>query len=68
MIKKISLNETDEIANISKDQIKNTTQTKPILSSLNPKNLPKDIIAEKISSFEELILLSSRKKGNSVKI
>lgn len=64
---KISLNETDEIANISKDQIKNTTQTKPILSSLNPKNLPKDIIEEKISSFEELILLSSRKKEIQLK-
>ena len=60
--KKIFSNETDEIANISKDQIKNTTQTKPILSSLNPKNLPKDIIVGKISSFEELILLSARKK------
>ena len=45
--KKIFLGETDEIVNISKDQIKNTTQTKPILSSLNPKNLPKDIIVEK---------------------
>ena len=65
--KKFSLNETDEIANISKDQIKNTTQTKPILSSLNPKNLQKDIIVEKISSFEELILLSSRKKEIQLK-
>jgi DNA polymerase-3 subunit gamma/tau len=65
--KKISSNETDEIANISKDQIKNTTQTKPILSSLNPKNLPKDIIVGKISSFEELILLSARKKEIQLK-
>jgi len=65
--KKFSLNETDEIANISKDQIKNTTQTKPILSSLNPKNLPKDITGEKISSFEELILLSSKKKEIQLK-
>ena len=65
--KKIFSNETDEIANISKDQIKNTTQTKPILSSLNPKNLPKDIFAEKISSFEDLILLSSRKKEIQLK-
>jgi DNA polymerase-3 subunit gamma/tau len=56
------LNETNEITKISKDQIKNTTQTKPILSSLNPKNLSKDIFVEKISSFEDLILLSSRKK------
>ena len=65
--KKFSLNETEEIANISKDQIKNTTQTKPILSSLNPKSLPKNIIEEKISSFEELILLSSRKKEIQLK-
>ena len=65
--KKFSLNETDEIANISKDQIKNTTQTKPILSSLNPKNLPKDSIEEKVSSFEELILLSSRKREIQLK-
>ena len=65
--KKIFSNETDEIANISKDQIKNTTQTKPILSSLNPKNLPKDIIVGKILSFEELILLSARKKEIQLK-
>ena len=65
--KKNFLNETEEIANISKDQIKNTTQTKPILSSLNPKNLPKDIIAGKVSSFEELILLSSKKKEIQLK-
>jgi len=65
--KQIISNETDEIANISKDQIKNTTQTKPILSSLNPKNLPKDIIVGKISSFEELILLSARKKEIQLK-
>ena len=65
--KKFSLNETEEIANISKDQIKNTTQTKPILSSLNPKSLLKNIIEEKVSSFEELILLSSRKKEIQLK-
>ena len=65
--KKFFSNETEETTNISKDQIKNTTQTKPILSSLNPKNLPKDIIVEKISSFEELILLSARKKEIQLK-
>ena len=57
--KNFFLNETNEI---SKDQIKNTIQTKPILSSLNPKNLSKDIFVEKVSSFEKLILLSSKKK------
>jgi len=65
--KKNFLNETNEIGKISKDQIKNTTQTKPILSSLNPKNLSKDIFVEKVSSFEELILLSSRKKEIQLK-
>ena len=61
------LNETKETTKISKDQIKNTTQAKPILSSLNPKNLSKDIFVEKISSFEDLILLSSRKKEIQLK-
>ena len=65
--KKFSSNETDEIKNISKDQIKNITQTKPILSSLGTKNLPKDINVEKVSSFEELIALSSRKKEIQLK-
>ena len=55
-------NEKSEISKISKNQIKNTIQTKPILSSLNPENLSKDIFVEKDSSFEELILLSSKKK------
>ena len=36
----------------------------PILS---PKNLPEDIILEKVSSFEELIFLSSRKKEIQLK-
>ena len=61
------LNETNEISKISKDQIKNTTQAKPIVSSLNPKNLSKDIFVQKISSFEDLILLSSRKKEIQLK-
>ncbi len=65
--KKIFSKKTDEITNISKDQIKNTTQTKPILSSLNQKNLSKDIFMEKVSSFEELILLSARKKEIQLK-
>ena len=65
--KKNFLNETNEIGKISKDQIKNTTQTKPILSSLNPKNLSKDIFVEKVSSLEELILLSSKKKEIQLK-
>lgn len=65
--KKKFLSETNEIAKISKDQIKNTTQTKPTLLSLNPKNLSKDIFLEKVSSFEELILLTSKKKEIQLK-
>ncbi len=61
------LNETNETTKIPKDQIKNTTQAKPIASSLNPKNLSKDIFVQKISSFEDLILLSSRKKEIQLK-
>ena len=34
---------------------------------MNPKNLSKDIFVEKISSFEDLILLSSRKKEIQLK-
>ena len=51
----------------SKDQIKNTSQTKPISLSLNTKNLSKDIFVEKVSSFEDLILLASRKKEIQLK-
>jgi len=65
--KNFFLKEANEIAEISKDQIKNTTQTKPTLLSLDPKNLSKDISVEKVSSFEELILLSSRKKEIQLK-
>ena len=57
------LNDDNEINKISKDQIKNTTQTKPELSSLkleetNNKN---------IKSFEDLIKLSSNKKEVELK-
>ena len=57
----------NDFSKISKDQIKNTVQTKPTLSSLNPKDLSKDIFLEKVSSFEELILLSSKKKEIQLK-
>ena len=56
VIKKI-LNEESEITQISKNQIKNTTQTKPELS-LNPK----DVDDKNIKSFEDLIKLASEKK------
>ena len=59
--------EKNDFSKISKDQIKNTVQTKPTLSSLNPKDLSKDAFLEKVSSFEELILLSSKKKEIQLK-
>ena len=65
--KKNLLKETNEMTKISKDQIKNTIQTKPILSSPDSKKLSKDIFLEQISSFEELILLSSKKKEIQLK-
>ena len=47
---------------ISKDQIKNTIQTKPVLSNLGPENLSinNNYSMEQISSFEDLIYLSSK--------
>jgi len=65
--KKKFLTQESEITKISKDQIKNITQTKPILSSLNPDKMLTDITLEKISSIEELILLLSRKKEIQLK-
>jgi DNA polymerase-3 subunit gamma/tau len=59
--------EKSDISKISKDQIKNTIQTKPTLSSLNPKSLSKNIFLEQVSSFEDLILLSSKKKEIQLK-
>jgi len=60
--KKKFISEENEITKISKDQIKNITQTKPILSSLDKKTLPKDVDAKKVLSFKDLISLSSIKK------
>ena len=59
--KKIS-NDENQINKISKNQIKNMSQAKPILSSLKEKNLASDTIMEKVSSFQTLIDLSSKKK------
>jgi len=53
--------EKNEITKTSKDQIKNITQTKPTILSLNPKNLTQDTL-EKVTSFEDLIFLASKKK------
>tara|TARA_Y100000590_G_scaffold131622_1_gene150385 strand:+ start:2582 stop:4273 length:1692 start_codon:yes stop_codon:yes gene_type:complete len=64
---KNNLNEKGEGNNISKDQIKNTTQTKLELTSPNPKELSQKPKAEKISSFVELIELSSKKREAELK-
>ena len=65
--KKNILSEENKITKISKNQIKNMTQTKPILPSINPKKFSEDPTLEKVSSIEELISLSSRKKEIQLK-
>ena len=62
-----NLNEKKEINKISKEQIKNTTQMKPELASLNTKNLTQDTNLKNISSLEDLIKLSSEKKEVELK-
>ena len=62
-----NLNEKKEINKISKEQIKSTTQMKPELASLNPKNLTQDTNLKNISSLEDLIKLSSEKKEVELK-
>ncbi len=57
------LNEEDEISKISKDQIKNTTQTKPELTTLSSQNTNK----ESINSLEDLIKLSASKREVELK-
>ena len=65
--KKQTINEDTSVSKISKDQIKNTTQTKPSLLSQNEKNLTKNKIEEKVTSLEELIFLASKKKEIQLK-
>jgi len=65
--KKNFLNEEKEITQISKDQIKNITQTKPILSNLNIKKILKDPALETVLSIDDLIFLSSKKKEVQLK-
>ena len=57
------LDEEGEISKISKDQIKNTTQTKPELTTLSPQNTNK----ESINSLEDLIKLSASKREVELK-
>ena len=65
--KKKFINEENEVMKTSKDQIKNTTQTKPVLSFSNQKIPAKDIDTKKVLSFEDLILLASIKKEIQLK-
>jgi DNA polymerase-3 subunit gamma/tau len=65
--KKKFTNEENQITKISKDQIKNTIQTKPSLSSQSQKNLITDETKIKVSSFEELIYLASKKREIQLK-
>ena len=65
--KKEFINEENEVIKTSKDQIKNTTQTKPVLSFSNQKIPAKDIDTKKVLSFEDLISLASIKKEIQLK-
>jgi DNA polymerase-3 subunit gamma/tau len=65
--KKKYTNEENPITKISKDQIKNTIQTKPFLSSQSQKNLTTDEEKIKVSSFEDLIYLASKKREIQLK-
>ena len=65
--KKNILSEENKITKISRNQIKNMTQAKPILPSINPKRFSKEPTLEKVSSIEELISLLSRKKEIQLK-
>tara|TARA_Y100000590_G_scaffold279557_1_gene313984 strand:+ start:440 stop:2119 length:1680 start_codon:yes stop_codon:yes gene_type:complete len=65
--REIKLDEETKVYKTPKDQIKITTQTKPDLTSLDPKNLIKDIKMEKISTFEDLIKLASGRREVELK-
>jgi DNA polymerase III subunit gamma/tau len=61
------LNEEKDISSTSKNQIKNITQTKAILSSKNIKKFKKDDNFEEVITFQDLINISSRKKEINLK-
>jgi len=65
--KKKFINEENEVIKISKDQIKNTAQTKPALSFSDGKIPTQNIDLKKVLSFEDLISLSSIKKEIQLK-
>ena len=61
------LSEEKPISKISKNQIKNTIQTKPSLSSDIKKDTNIDEEKVKVSTFEDLIYLASKKKEIQLK-
>ena len=65
--KKKNLNEDIKSQKNYKDQIRNTIQTKPDLVSLEQKKIVNDPKMETISSFEDLVKLTSRKKEAELK-
>ena len=65
--KKIFKTNKNEITNMSKDQIKNTIQTKTILPSLNANKLLNNKPNARISSIEDLISLTSERKEIKLK-
>jgi len=64
---KSNLDNKNKVNKSSKDQIKNTIQTKPELNNTIPKDLFKEKKIETISSFEDLIKISSEKKEIELK-
>jgi DNA polymerase-3 subunit gamma/tau len=64
--KKSFSTQTSNIVKTSKDQIKNLSQAKPELSP-KLKNFEKGTVLEKVLSFEDLILLASKKKEINLK-
>jgi len=63
--KEFSINESQQNES-SKEQIKNTIQTKPVSSSEN-QNQANDTSLEKILSFEDLVYFSSKKREMKLK-
>ena len=61
------INDENQITKISKDQIKNTIQTKPSLLSQSENNQNKDEKKNQVLSFEDLIQLTSKKKEIQLK-
>ena len=61
------INDENQITKISKNQIKNTIQTKPVLSPLKQKNSETNVKMEKVLSFENIIQLAAKKKEIQLK-